>query len=428
MKVIELRAENFKKLKAVQIKPDPTIQVISGANGAGKSSVLDAIWSALAGSEMSKETGTTEPIRQGEEKAVVRLDLGEFVVTRKWSKSGSIVTVENKDGATYKSPQALLDGLVGKISLDPLAFAAAPEKSQRETLLSIVNIPLDLEKNTAYRESSYTARTYINREIKSLQSRIDAIPVTGAATEVSTAGIIEEQRAAVEVIRKNNAARALVSRMSDDVSTLKKSIENSEIEVERLKEKLKSSSDLLTLKNTELEAKERVLNEETINVVALVDPDLNTFTDRLKAAETINRNARLAQDRKNLELERTEKERAVEKLTQDMDELDKARNDAIAAAAFPVPGLGFNASGVTFGGVPFAQCSSAEKLRVSVAVAMAASPKLRVIRITDGSLIDSKNMEILTAMAKENDYQLWIERVDESGKVGIYIEDGQIKA
>ncbi len=42
-------------------------------------------------------------------------------------------------------------------------------------------------------------------------------------------------------------------------------------------------------------------------------------------------------------------------------------------------------------------------------------------------MIDSKNMAILEEMAKENDYQFWIERVDESGTVGIYIEDGEIK-
>lgn len=28
---------------------------------------------------------------------------------------------------------------------------------------------------------------------------------------------------------------------------------------------------------------------------------------------------------------------------------------------------------------------------------------------------------------KDKDYQIWIEMVDESGKVGIYIEDGELK-
>lgn len=42
MKIIRLDAANVKRLKAVEITPDGTLQVVTGANGAGKSSVLDA--------------------------------------------------------------------------------------------------------------------------------------------------------------------------------------------------------------------------------------------------------------------------------------------------------------------------------------------------------------------------------------------------
>ena len=42
MKIIELQAENVKRLKAVDITPDGTLQVIGGRNAQGKSSVLDA--------------------------------------------------------------------------------------------------------------------------------------------------------------------------------------------------------------------------------------------------------------------------------------------------------------------------------------------------------------------------------------------------
>ena len=107
MRVIELRAENYKKLLAVEIHPDPNIQVISGANAAGKSSVLDAIWAALGGSDMAKGTGTTEPIRHGQGKANVFLDLGDIRVTRKWTKSSSTLVVENKDGFTWKIERSL---------------------------------------------------------------------------------------------------------------------------------------------------------------------------------------------------------------------------------------------------------------------------------------------------------------------------------
>lgn len=110
-----------------------------------------------------------------------------------------------------------------------------------------------------------------------------------------------------------------------------------------------------------------------------------------------------------------------------MEAREKAKADAISAAQLPVQGLGFGDGVVTFNGIPFDQASSAEQLRVSMAIAMASNPKLRVIRITDGSLLDEDSLAAIADMAKAEDYQIWIERVDATGKVGILIEDGQVK-
>jgi len=99
----------------------------------------------------------------------------------------------------------------------------------------------------------------------------------------------------------------------------------------------------------------------------------------------------------------------------------------IAAAKMPVPGLSFGDGMVVLNGVPFDQASDAEQLRTSIAIAMALNPKLRVIRVRDGSLLDEESMKLLEQMADSKDYQVWIERVDGSGKVGFVLEDGLVK-
>jgi hypothetical protein len=58
---------------------------------------------------------------------------------------------------------------------------------------------------------------------------------------------------------------------------------------------------------------------------------------------------------------------------------------------------------------------------------MKLNPVLRVIRIVEGSLLDSETMADINKMVSEGEYQLWIERVEDSGKVGIVIEDGSIQ-
>ena len=50
-----------------------------------------------------------------------------------------------------------------------------------------------------------------------------------------------------------------------------------------------------------------------------------------------------------------------------------------------------------------------------------------MLRIRDGSLLDEDSLRAIAEWAEKNDYQLWIEKVDTTGKVGIVIEDGQVK-
>lgn len=80
MKIVKLQAENFKRLRAVEIVPKGAVVEISGKNAQGKSSVLDSIWAAVGGKDMSPAA----PIRAGENSAKVSVDLGELVVTRTW--------------------------------------------------------------------------------------------------------------------------------------------------------------------------------------------------------------------------------------------------------------------------------------------------------------------------------------------------------
>jgi hypothetical protein len=101
--------------------------------------------------------------------------------------------------------------------------------------------------------------------------------------------------------------------------------------------------------------------------------------------------------------------------------------EALRIVKLPLEGLGFDDEGVTYNGVPFKQSSGAEQLRVSVAMAMALNPTIRVLRVKDGSLLDDENMSVLEGMAKENDFQIWIEVVKTNG-VGFILEDGEIIA
>lgn len=413
MKIVRLTAENIKRLRAVQITPDGNTVVIAGKNGAGKTSVLDSIWYALGGGTATKDTA--RPIRDGEQQASVVLDLGELTVTRTWKGEKTTLRVESADGAQYRSPQQLLDRLVGKLSFDPLAFANLPERDQLATLLDLVELPFDPDELDQQRRTLYDERTVVGREGKTLTGQLAGMPEppTGLpADEVSTADVLTEYRRAQEQQSRNDALR----REAQEAHTDHKRIQE---HVHALRDELRQA-----------EADENSLRNRSAALAAqaneIEDPDLGQYEQKLAGVEEKNRQIRAARQRADVTERVAAKRAQYEDLTKRIHDLDERKAQAIRDAKMPIDGLAFDDTGVTYRGVPFKQCSSAEQLRVSLAMAMSLNPSIRVIRITDGSLLDSDNMRLIEEMAADRDFQVWIERVDETGAVGIHIEDGAV--
>ncbi|MEN0084033.1 MAG: AAA family ATPase [Leifsonia sp.] len=401
-------AENYKRLVVVDVAPDGNVVTIAGRNAQGKTSVLDAIWAALAGGEASR--ATQQPIREGQDTAVVRLDLGEIIVTRRWTKDDAgTLTVESADGARFSSPQKLLDEMLGRRAFDPLAFVRQSPKEQVATLVSTVELPFDPEELERRRKGVYDQRTEVGRDVAKLEAQLAAYPDDDPTLPA------EEQSASALLIEADHArqSNAEIDRAIDDLAAAESAVERALDALEFAQRAAdKAQADLSDRHATLKQLPERI--------------DITEITGRLEGLEATNRNIRAQKERAHVAAQLAAAKEKRTQHTLKLNEIEKAKADALAAVEFPVPGLSFDDAGVTLNGIPLSQASSAEQLRVSVALAMAANPKLRVLRIMEGSLLDSESMQIISDLAAENDYQVWVEVVDESGKVGVVIEDGQV--
>ncbi len=410
MKIIELRAENVKRLKAVEIKPDGTLQVIGGKNAQGKSSVLDAIWLALGGGKASKET--VLPIRDGEQRASVRLDMGELIVTRSWTAKGTSLKVENAEGAVFKSPQSMLDGLVGSMSFDPLEFTRLSAKDQREALLGLVDLGIDLDELARQRNEIFAERSEVGRRGKA----IGDVQVDDDLTDI--------ERSAQELIARIREAENQ-NRQADDAMSVyeaaTREIEVAEARVDELRQQLSEAEGSLYAASQRAEMNLKAAQ-------SFVKVDVSPLEDELEGVEELNQRIRANNAARKQAEHKADLRTDYELLTEKIRKLDERKASALAAATFPVEGLGFDDTGVTYQGVPFSQASSAEQIRVSVAMAMAMNPKLRVLRIKDGSLLDAETLEALRAQVEENDFQLWLERVGNADEGAVIIDDGQVQA
>lgn len=402
-RIVSLQTTNYKRLKAVRIEPDQSgnLVVIGGNNGQGKSSILDSITAALGG--VNAKT-TPKPIRDGEERAEIILETEDLVVVRRFTAGGSTLTVKSPDGAVYPKGQAKLDDLLGKLSLDPLAFTQLTEKEQLRTLLELVELPFDPEALDAERKSVFDQRTEVNRQAKLLQANAASIEVQPEWADLKPVNVND-------LFTKIETAQAFRREYEADV---REHAENA-AEVERLRAELAAAE--VELATTQ----EAVESWQNVTI-----PDVDALRQQIQNAEQINASVRAweawteAGDAWGLA------ERKAEDLTAKLESIDQKKREGLASAVFPVDELGFDESGVTFKGVPFKQASSAEQLRVSLAMAIALNPKLRVIRIADGSLLDKDNLALVESIAREHDFQVWIEMVGDGDGRGIIIEDGSV--
>lgn len=431
MKIIKFTAENIKRLKAVSIDPKGNIIEITGPNSSGKTSVLDAIFWTLAGTKGMQR----QPVRHGASEGHTEIELDDLIVRRKFSQTGSTLTVEQKAGnLRLNKPQEVLDKLLGTIGFDPLAFSRMNPKQQFAELRKLVKIDVDVDLLDQQNASDYQKRTDLNRDVKSMKGQLDGIAVVGGLPAAKI-DIAELSKQVEDAATHNKEREAEAARRIDIKRDIGRHRENAKADHDRAGQIKKQIDDLTQqivklMKSAEDREKAAADLESELGRKQPIPDRVEVADVRKKIDEAISTNSAIDRMAQRLELSKKLDDTIarVQEFTDSMETREQTKKRAIAAAKFPVDGLGFGADEVLLNGVPFEQGSSAEQLRASCAIAMAMNPKLRVILIRDGSLLDDASMKILDALAKENDFQVWIEMVDESGTVGVVMSEGTVAA
>ncbi len=400
MKIISLKAENIKKLKAVEITPDSNESLvrITGKNGQGKSSVLDSILYALAGGRKIPEM----PIRQGRKRGKIKMDLGEIVVERSFTEKGSYLKVLTKDGAEFPKAQEKLSELMQGVSFDPAEFMRMDDKGRIEVIKEITGQGEVFDTLEEDYKTAYEDRKFANRNLKEKQVRLDGMPKP------------------VKVERIDVVA---LSRELSELADRKRDIDRFRHDKESFIEEIKGLEDRIKELKEDMEANDKKLVELEKGF------DLNLATEKkkqLEEAQGINEQAQAYEAYVKAQNEYSEAKAVADEAQTALDTITERKVELIKSAKMPIENLNIEDGKVYVGGIPFEQLSTSEQIRLSFSVAMAINPELKVIRITDGSLLDQDALKIIEGMASEKDYQVWIELVGDDSN-GFCIEDGHIK-
>lgn len=410
MKIIRASVSNFERISVVEITPSGDIIEISGNNKQGKSSCLNAIESALRG----KNHHPKKVIHRGEEKARVVIETETLTVERVWTEKSDRLVVRGKDGAEYPRAQERLNGLVGGLAFNPLAFDAMPPAEQRAVLLSVVGVDLD-EYDERY-QKIYDDRREIGRTVRTLEGAIAELPGPDPDLpdkESSASDLAEELEAALKTREANAEAR-------------RRYREAVEHEVE-CADRVAELEEELAEAQTELTAASKATKAAKTAARALPDdPPINKLQSRMKALEATNAKVREAAKRKSLELSRKKAQSQYDAKTKRLQAIEKEKRDALDSAEFPIEGLSVSDDEVLFDGIPLEQASGAEKIQICTAISAALQPELRIALIRNGNDFDRETLKEFYKACKKAGVQAWVERVEPTLGSAVVIEDGRV--
>jgi hypothetical protein len=333
--------------------------------------------------------------------------------------------MSKENRSIYSTPQTLLDNLTGKIGFDPLEFIRMDAHKQFVVLRELTN--LDLTEIDQSIETDYDTRREVKKEYLAIEARRDVIQVLpDLPLERRDEEALTREIAAVaefnEEITREKLKREKIDRskqtIGEQIAVRARKIEALRLEIEELTQE--------TLRDRE--SLDNIAKEQKTWKPLPEQKNANDLADELSRARTVNAAIGRREQRDALQREIDGLKARHEALGESLNSLRDRRAKMIEEAEFPIKGLSFGDDEVLWQGLPFNQVSNADQIRASVAIGMATNPRLRVMRIKDGSLLDSQSMKIIAEMAKDEDFQIWIEVVDESGKVGIFLEDGEVKA
>ena len=410
-RIIGLRTENVLKLGVVEIEPDPNWNGIGGPNDSGKSSLLTAIRAALGGAKFTP----AEPVKKGEEKAETVLDLGDILVTWRCTASGSpSLTVDNKKGAIYKSPVAMLEGLIDRFGFDLSDFLRSDSAKQLEVYR--IALGLDFAELDQKRAEVYEKRRDVNRDMRGVEARLDQMEAPDDRPEpVDTKGVLAKLEVWKEVEKHGRRELALEYDLAQQKTML--------AEVEDRIEKLNKEADEY---RSQMFSTEAEIGSEAPEAPASSEQELKDLLSDAQAVTVAIGQfdaAKIVAD----ELDHLAGESG--KLTEELRGIDQRKAKEVAGATGAVDGLTFDdyPPALRLNGNPFSQASSRQKFEMALAIGRARNPDMSIVFIEQGAFFDKESRATLRDLAIEKDLQIWFECVDDNESVTILMEDGEVK-
>lgn len=456
MKISKIKISNILGIEDLEITPQGFTE-ISGQNGQGKTSVLEAIKSVFEGGGHDATL-----LRKGADKGEIVVVIDEDIeITKRVNLTSSPVAIKKGEEKIKKTGE-FLKGLTDILSVNPVDFLRAPKKDRMRVLLDTMPIAIDpaylemvsgiavtnadpqngLATIDFVRKQVFDDRAGTNRAIKEKESTINQLKQAMPDTpENMVDGSEDELREKLEGL--NNAREKEINRIRDKLDAI-----TSEKSQAILKINSEGQEKIQEIK-AQAQAQIDAIREQVAKEILLINEATKTETDKIhcslddiktkaavqrertqarhvKESEPIKASLAAISSNRSLVAKRQQAISTIMKMEEELVTLNldaNQQNDAITKIdeykiklleSLPIRGLEVLQGDIYRDGVQFDRLNTAQQVDIAVEIAKLRAGELKICCVDGIELLDSAAFEAFKQKAIESGLQLFVSKVSDA--------------
>ncbi len=431
MKIAQVKINNILGITELEFTPAGFTE-ISGPNGTGKTSVLEAIKAAVGGGH------DATLLRQGSEKGevVLLLDNGDQIRKRVTpSRSTSEVM---QGGLKAAKPSDAIKALTDMLSINPVDFLRAPKKDRVKVLLETMPLVADtdvlaqlagvpvtaqagvhaLDVISAVHKQVYDDRTGTNRAIKEKESTINqmelALPDAPAGIDLSEDELTAKastlnQTKEAELLRIQNKLEGIRKDSQSVIDTIRA---EAQAKIDAIKEQAARDIEAEKAKLADIESKAGIQREKTLTAFSANMEPVSQALAIIKAnRENVAKREQGLATVKKLTDELEDLKKDAERQTKALSDIEAYKEQLLNG--LPIRGLVVREGEIYRDDIHFDRLNTAQQVDIAVEIAKLRAGELGVICVDGLELLDPQAFEAFKARALSSGLQLFVTRVSD---------------
>lgn len=449
---------------------------LTGGNGVGKTSVIDALRYAL-----TNKSDRNIIVRQGEKEGeiLIETDTGLSIDRKKRTEQSDYKSVK-ENGREIMAPENFLKQLFTPLQLDPVAFTLMDEKSKNRAILDLIEFDWDLsfinekfgevpswvnyEQNILEVLSDmqsengewFKERQNVNRDIRNKQAFIEDIAkdipenyqadkwesydLGAAYKKLEQMKEINSRIERAKLFRSSydNKLRKLEADKMIEVTSAEKAIaaerEALLADNERMKAQIKANEDKLTGLSGTLEDKKALAETRFESAKTKLDADMSVadeymdkqpvdcseLQEEVSVAEDMRRHLNEYKRMKDMQNELEELKKSSDEYTRKIELARTLPGIILETAKIPIEGFTVENGIPLINGLPVSNLSEGEQLSLCVDVAISKPNGLQIILIDGTEKLSSENREKLYSKCHDKGIQFIATRTTDSTEMEVH--------